>query len=83
MTRLGREVPELPAELLFSDTELRVLAAIARKDRFAAPDNLGTAVLASADGSPDARARPARRSGHVAGLQGTGHDGLRLPTARQ
>ena len=62
MIRLGREVPELPAELLFSDTELRVLAAIARKDRFAAPDNLGTAVLASADGSPDARAtRPALR----------------------
>ena len=30
MVRLGREVPELPGELLFSDTELRVLATFAR-----------------------------------------------------
>ena len=30
MVRLGREVPELPAELLFSDVELRVLATFAR-----------------------------------------------------
>ncbi len=31
MTLLGREIPELPAELLFSDVELRVLHAYAKK----------------------------------------------------
>ena len=31
MTLLGREVPELPAEVLFSDIELRTLHAYAKK----------------------------------------------------
>ena len=44
MLRLGREVPELPAELLFSDTELRVLAAFARSRRLSTPQHLGQAV---------------------------------------
>ena len=37
MVRLGREVPELPSELLFSDGELRVLAAFARSRELPAP----------------------------------------------
>ena len=31
MTLLGREIPELPAEILFSDIELRTLRAYAKK----------------------------------------------------
>ena len=31
MTLLGRETPELPAEILFSDIELRTLQAYAKK----------------------------------------------------
>ena len=31
MTLLGREVPQLPAEVLFSDIELRTLHAYAKK----------------------------------------------------
>jgi hypothetical protein len=31
MTLLGRETPELPAEILFSDIELRTLSAYAKK----------------------------------------------------
>lgn len=31
MTLLGRESPELPAEVLFSDLELQVLGAYAKK----------------------------------------------------
>jgi hypothetical protein len=31
MTLLGRETPELPAEILFSDVELRILSAYAKK----------------------------------------------------
>ena len=44
MVRLGREVPELPAELLFSDLELRVLATFARSRKLAPPECLGKAV---------------------------------------
>ncbi len=44
MVRLGREVPELPAEVLFSDTELRVLATFARSRTLAPPQHLGEAV---------------------------------------
>ena len=44
MTRLGREVPELPAEVLFSDLELRVLATFARSRNLAVPQHLGQAV---------------------------------------
>jgi len=31
MTLLGRETPELPAEILFSDIEIRTLRAYAKK----------------------------------------------------
>ena len=44
MVRLGREVPELPAELLFSDIELRVIATFARSRDLAPPQHLGEAV---------------------------------------
>ena len=44
MLRLGREVPELPAELLFSDTELRVLAVFARSRKLPTPQYLGETV---------------------------------------
>ena len=44
MVRLGREVPELPAEVLFSDIELRVLATFARSRNLAPPQHLGGAV---------------------------------------
>ena len=44
MVRLGREVPELPAEVLFSDIELRVLATFARSRNLAPPQHLGEAV---------------------------------------
>ena len=32
MTLLGREVPELPADVLFSDIEIEVLTAYAKKN---------------------------------------------------
>ena len=44
MVRLGREVPELPSELLFSDGELRVLATFARSRELPHPERLGDAV---------------------------------------
>lgn len=45
MTLLGREVPELPAELLFSDIELRVLGDFAQSRQRQRPTTLGEAVL--------------------------------------
>jgi hypothetical protein len=45
MTLLGRETPELPAEVLFSDIELRTLHAYAKKKRLKPPLLLGEAVL--------------------------------------
>jgi hypothetical protein len=49
MTLLGREVPELPAEVLFSDIELEVLTAWANSRRYAEPpSNLGEAVRLTA-----------------------------------
>ena len=45
MTRLGREVPELPAKLLFSDTELHIPAACTSENRYPPPTNLGQAVF--------------------------------------
>lgn len=42
MTLLGREQPELPAEILFSDVELRVLNTLKKKSQN--PINLGEAV---------------------------------------
>jgi len=44
MTLLGRETPELPAEVLFSDIELRTLRAYAKKKRLNPPSLLGEAV---------------------------------------
>ena len=44
MVQLGREVPELPGELLFSDGELRVLATFARSRTLPPPTRLGDAV---------------------------------------
>ena len=45
MTLLGREDPELPAQLLFSDLEIRVLGAFAASRGYPPPKNLGAAVL--------------------------------------
>ena len=44
MVPLGREVPELPAEVLFSDIELRVLATFPRSSNLAPPRHMGEAV---------------------------------------
>jgi hypothetical protein len=44
MTLLGRECPELPAEVLFSDLEIEVLEAYAKKNRIAQPTRLGNVV---------------------------------------
>ncbi len=44
MARLGRELPDLPPEILFSDVELRVLAIFAKSRRKHAPKSLGEAV---------------------------------------
>ena len=44
MVQLGRETPELPKDLLFSDSELRVLAVFARSRNLPAPTRLGDAV---------------------------------------
>ncbi len=44
MTLLGREVPELPAEILFSDTEILVLGGWARRMSTKPPTLLGEAV---------------------------------------
>ena len=43
LVRLGREVPELAAELLFSDAELRVLAVFAKSRQRSPPARLGAA----------------------------------------
>lgn len=45
MTLLGREVPQLPAELLFSELEITVLGAFARSRGLDPPTNLGEAVV--------------------------------------
>lgn len=44
MTLLGREVPDLPAEVLFSDVEVRTLRAYAKKKGLRPPVLLGEAV---------------------------------------
>ena len=44
MTLLGREVPELPAEILFSDLELQVIGDFAQSRRRSRPTQLGEAV---------------------------------------
>ncbi len=44
MTLLGRETPELPAAVFFTEVQMRVLRHFATKRRLAAPGNLGLAV---------------------------------------
>ena len=44
MVQLGRETPDLPQDLLFSDGELRVLATLARSRNLPPPTRLGDAV---------------------------------------
>jgi len=48
MTLLGRETPNLPAEVLFSDLQLQVLHAFARKRKLPPPALLGDAVRLTA-----------------------------------
>jgi hypothetical protein len=48
MTLLGRETPNLPAEVLFSDLQLQVLYAFARKRKLPPPALLGDAVRLTA-----------------------------------
>jgi hypothetical protein len=45
MTLLGREVPELPPEALFSELEITVLSAFAQSRGLAPPQTLGETVL--------------------------------------
>ena len=45
LTLLGREDPDLPAPVLFSDLEIRVLDAFAASRGYSPPENLGAAVL--------------------------------------
>ncbi len=45
MTLLGRETPEMPAEVLFSDVELNVLGAYAKERNLPQPTQLNDAVL--------------------------------------
>ena len=44
MTLMGRETPELPAEIMFSDVEIKTLQAYAKKKRLKQPFLLGDAV---------------------------------------
>jgi hypothetical protein len=48
MTLLGRETPDLPADVLFSDLEIQVLHAFAKKRRLPPPLRLGDAVRLTA-----------------------------------
>ncbi len=48
MTLLGRETPELPAEVLFSAMEIAVLEDFAQDRKLVSPDTLGRAVLTAA-----------------------------------
>ena len=59
MTLLGREAPALPAEVLFTDLEIEVLNAYAKKD-ISPPDNVGAAVklVAKIDGCLDRSSDP-------------------------
>ena len=47
-TLLGREKPELPAEVLFSDIEIAPLRDCTKDRKQSEPDNLGDAVLTMA-----------------------------------
>ena len=48
MTMMGRETPELPADILFSDIEIMALEDFASDRKLLAPGNLGLAVLTMA-----------------------------------
>ena len=48
MTLLGRETPELPAAVFFTQIQMRVLRHFASRRRLAEPANLGRAVRAMA-----------------------------------
>ena len=48
MVLLGRDTPELPAEVLFSNLEIRMLELVALDRKRPAPSNLGRAVLTMA-----------------------------------
>ena len=45
MTLFGREVPQLPSEVLYSDFEIAVLGRCCQSRRLPLPANLGEAVL--------------------------------------
>lgn len=45
MTLLGREAPDLPVHVLFSDLEIRVLALVSRQNGWPAPASLADAVV--------------------------------------
>ena len=45
MTLLGRETPELPMEVMFTDVEIGVLQDFAKDNKLPVPDNLGAAVV--------------------------------------
>ena len=59
MTRLGRQVPDCAAELLFTDSELSFLSDYAEDFRLPGPDRLGPAV---------------RLVAHLGGYRGRKHD---------
>ena len=44
MTLLGREAPSLPADVIFTDVEIKVLTAYAQKKNTSTPETLGAAV---------------------------------------
>ena len=66
MVQLGREVPDLPGELLFSDGELRVLATFARCRHRRASATPSVWSRVSAGGSGAHATRPARSSSGTA-----------------
>lgn len=82
MVRLGREVPELPVEVLFSDIEPRVLGTFARSRNLAPPQHLGEAVeLLARLGGWLGRTRDPRVRSSVARLHPTRGYDLCLRTA--
>lgn len=70
MTLLGRETPDLPADILFSDLEIKVLNAYAQKNT-PSPEHIGgSSKTGCQDGwlSGSHRRSATRASDHVAGL---------------
>ena len=60
MTMMGRETPELPADILFSDIEIMALEDFASDRKLLAPGNLGLAVLTMAMLADTSTARTTR-----------------------